>query len=128
MIGEILKLGRLPKQNKRASSAADREENQLAKCYSKLKSSLSADIQRALGQLTPAPAASGAGSASQPAAGDGLGTSATSADARAFLLSQIGTTVSDALAQTVAEARAFMSRHGRPPQTIQAPELQRPGE
>ena len=73
MIDEVLKLGRLPKQNKRASNAAEREENQLAKRYSKLKSSLSADIRRALGQLTPAPAASGAGSAAQPAAGDAVG-------------------------------------------------------
>ncbi len=53
------------------------------------ESSLSADIQRALGQLTSAPAASGAGSASPPAAGEGLGTNATSADARAFLPTQI---------------------------------------
>ncbi len=70
----IEELGRLPKQSKRASSAAERVENQLAIRYSKLKSTLSAYVQRALGQLIPAPAASGAGSASQPAAGDGLGT------------------------------------------------------
>ena len=105
MIDEVLKLGGLPKQNKRASNAAEREENQLAKRYSKLKSSLSADIRRALGQLTPASAASGAGSASQPAAGRGLRTNTTSAEARAFLLGQIGTTDSDALTQTVSEAR-----------------------
>ena len=40
---------------------------------------------------------------------------------RAFMLTQMGETDSDELAKTVAEARAFLSLHGRPPRRFQRP-------
>ena len=51
MVAEILKLGRMPRQNKHAKTKAERYEQALANRYSKHKSKISDRVQRAIKQL-----------------------------------------------------------------------------
>ena len=83
IVTEILELGRLPKQSNNCKTEEERNEHLLAKRYLFHRKSISNDVQRALEQLRPAPAASQSDGASQPAAGSEANAHSTSAAARA---------------------------------------------